>query len=572
MSKNKEIAKVLFELADALEIQGVRWKPNAFRRAARFLEKFSEPIEKVAKEGTKALKDLPTIGEGIAGMILEYLETGKVKELDEALKGIPKGADELLHVPGLGPKKAVKLQKELKIKSVKGLERAAKRGKVRELEGFGAKSESEILEGIELLKLGNKRRRLGSVISFAKGFQEYLSKLSYVKRAVVAGSVRRGKETVKDVDVLVLSDKPDQVMDAVKSFDDVKKVVASGSTKTSVIMSDGLQVDVRVLDKRSFGAGLQYFTGSKEHNVKLRQIAIKKGFKLSEYGLFKGDKYVCSRSEKDIYKKLGLQFIPPEIRQNTGEIEAASKKHIPSLLEQKDLKGDLHMHTKWSDGNNTIEEMAKAAEQLGYDYIALTDHSKSQHIANGLDENRLLEYIKTIDKVQKKVKIKLLKGSEVDILSDGSLDYDDKYLKKLDVVVASVHSGFKSSKAKMTKRILRALENPYVNVLGHPTGRLIHQRNPFEFDLKKVFESAKVNGVALEINSSPKRLDLKTEHARLAAEMGCKVAVNTDSHAVDHLPFIELGIAGARRGWTKKVDVINTFSLSKLQKFLNKKS
>ncbi|MBW2970411.1 DNA polymerase/3'-5' exonuclease PolX [Candidatus Woesearchaeota archaeon] len=571
MGKNREIADMFYEMADVLEMQGVDWKPAAYRKAARSLDTLSEPVEKIyASGGVKALKDIPGVGESLALKIEEFLKTGKIREFENLVKKIPSGVEEMMHVPGLGPKKVMRLYKELKIKSVRDLERAAKSGRLRKLEGFGVKSEEDILRGLNILKKGVGRTLLGFALPVAREICAKLSNIDGVKKVEPAGSLRRMNETVGDIDILVISSKPVKVMNFFTGMPEVESVLAMGSTKSTVILSEGLQADVRVLDDQSFGAALQYFTGSKDHNISLRQIAIKKGFKLSEYGLFKKNRYVCGRSEKEIYSRLGLSFVPPELRENHGEIEAALRKKLPDLIPYNAIKGDLQMHSKWSDGSYSIEEMARAAQKMGYKYMAITDHSKSEHIAHGMEEKRLLQYLKEIDKVQKKVSIRILKGSEVDILTDGSLDYENRFLKELDFVLASVHSRFKSSSKDMTKRILKAFDNPYVNALAHPTGRLINRREPYEFDFDKVALAAKERGIALEANAYPDRLDLKDVHIHRALELGCKISIGTDSHSVEHLRFMEFGVAQARRGWAQKKAVINAWPLKKLEKFLRK--
>jgi len=571
VSKNREIAEMFFEMADVLEMQGVDWKPSAYRKAARALETLSEPVEEIfAVGGVKALMDIPGVGQGLAGKIEEFLKTGRMKEFLQVVRKIPAGVEEMMRVPGLGPKKVMRLYKNLKIKSVEQLERAAKAGELRRLAGFGIKSEEDILRGLDIVKKGAGRVLLGVALPVAREIAGRLSGVDGVKVAEPAGSLRRMSETVGDIDILVISNKPAKVMDLFTKMPEVQSVIAKGSTKSTVILSEGVQSDVRVLDEMSFGSALQYFTGSKDHNIALRQIAIKKGFKLSEYGLFKKDRYVCGRSEKEIYAKLGLPFIPPELRENHGEIEAAQKNKLPDLIPYDAIKGDLHMHTRWSDGNNSVEQMAGAAEKMGYEYVAFADHSKSEHIANGMDEKRLLQYLKELDVVQKKVGIRVLKGSEVDILADGSLDYSNKYLKELDLVVGSVHSRFKSSRQDMTERILKAFENPYLNIFAHPSGRLIGRREPYDFDFEKVALAAKERGIALECNSYPDRLDLKDVHVRKTVELGCKISIDTDSHSVEHLRFIEFGVAQARRGWAEVKDVINAWPLKKLEKFLRR--
>lgn len=569
--KNAEVAKILMEMADLLDLKQVPWKPNALRRAARSIDGLGEAIEDVYEGGgMKALLEIPGVGEGIAGKIEEFLKTGKVKEYAELLKKAPKGADELLHVQGLGPKKVVRLTKELKIHSLKELAAAAKAGKIRALEGFGEKSEQDILRALAIHSQAKERKLLGLALPIAREFAQRLTRIQGVLRAEPSGSARRMKETVGDIDILVVSDESKKIMDFFTSMPEVRTILAKGETRSAVMLKDGLQADVRVLDEKSFGAALQYFTGSKEHNVALRQRAIKQGFKLSEYGLFKKEKRVAGGTEEEVYKKLGLQYIPPELRENQGELELAEKGKLPVLVEQKDIRGDLHMHSTWSDGVHTIEAMARAAKQRGYEYIAMTDHSKSERIANGMDEKRLLKYIKEVERVEKEVGIRIFKGAEVDILPDGSLDYADKVLEKLDIVLAAVHSRFKSTEKEMTDRICKALQNKHVNILVHPTGRLIGQRDPYQVNLEKVFSVAKKQGVALEVDSYPTRLDLKDAHIKQAIGVGCKIAIDTDSHAVDHLRHMELGIGQARRGWAKKGDVINTLSLKEFERWLKK--
>ena len=570
--KNLEIAGIFYEIADILEIQGVEWKPHAYRRAAKGIETLSIDVEKIYnKDGLKALKEIPGVGQALAKKIEEFIKTGKVKEYVRLKKGIPSGVEEMIRIPGMGPKKALLLFQKLKIKSVKDLEKSAKSGKIRKLPRFGEKSEEDILKGIELLKSSAGKVLLGRAWPIAQEIISSLKKLRAVQKISLAGSTRRRKEFVRDLDILAVSSNPKKIIETFTKIPTVKTVLAKGPTKSSVRLVEGLNCDLRVVEEKSFGAALQYFTGSKDHNIRCRQIAIQKGLKLNEYGIFnaKTKKYVCGRTEEEVYKKLGMQYVEPELRENRGEIEAALKKKLPKLIGYKDIKGDLQMHTKYSDGVNTIEEMAKAAKTLGYEYIAVTDHSKSEHIAHGMDEKRLSKYLAEIDKVNRKLKgIRVLKGAEVDILADGTLDYSDKYLKKLDVVLAAVHSRFKSSEKEMTKRILKALENKYVTILAHPTGRLINSRKPYAINLSKVFDACKANNVLPEINAFPSRLDLNDVHARDAIEKGLKLTINTDSHAVAHLKYMKFGIATARRGWARKRDIINTLPWKKFEKLL----
>lgn len=570
--KNLEIARIFYEIADILEMKKVEWKPRAYRRAARSIETSSKDVGEIYKKGgLKALKEIPGVGEAIAGKIEEFIKTGKVKEYEKLKKSVPKGIEKVVNIPGMGPKKALVLFKKLKIKSVKDLEKAARSGKIKGLSGFGEKSEEDILKGIGLLKSSAGKMLLGTALPIAQELISNLNKMKKLKKVSLAGSTRRRKEVVRDLDILGVSSDPKKAMDFFTKLQLVSSVLAKGSTKSSVRLKSGINCDFRVVEEKSFGAALQYFTGSKDHNIKCRQIAIKKGFKLNEYGLFKkkGNKYVCGKTEQEVYKKLGMQFIEPELRENRGEIEAALKKKLPKLVGYNDIKGDLQMHTKYSDGVNTIEQMAGAAMKMGYEYIAVTDHSKSEHIAHGMDEKRLAKYIKEVDKINKRLKgIKILKGAEVDILKDGSLDYSDKYLKKLDIVLAAVHSRFKSSEKEMTKRILKALENRYVKILAHPTGRVINKRKAYSVNLSKIFEACKANNVWPEINAFPARLDLNDVNARDAIEKGLKLTINTDSHSTDHLRYMEFGIATARRAWARKKDIINALPWKKFEKLL----
>jgi DNA polymerase (family 10) len=572
MTKNSEIADIFYEMADLLEMQGVQWKPRAYRNAARAVDA-AEDIEIVLqKGGKKALMEIPGIGEALAGKIIEYIQTGKIKEYERLTGKLPEGVHAMMHIMGVGPKKAWRLYKELGIKGVDELEKACKKGKLRELKGFGAKTEEDILKGIATLRTGQERILLGKAWIISQEIISRLKKLREVRAITPAGSLRRMQETIGDIDILVISTNPEKVMNAFTTMPDVVRVLAKGSTKSSVQLRDGINADVRVLEPKSFGAALQYFTGSKDHNIAVRQIAIKKGMKLSEYGLFRKNRQIAGKTEEEVYKKLGLGYIEPELRQNTGEIEAAKAGKLPKIIGYSSIKGDLHTHTEYSDGINTPEEMIQAAIRAGYDYIAITDHSKSEHIAHGMEEKRLLKYINEINRLKKKYdgKIAVLCGSEVNIMNDGSLDYAKKLLGQLDWVVAAVHSGFKTPKDIMTKRIITALESGNMHVLAHPTGRLIGAREPYAVDIEKVIQAAKDNGVALEINAFPARLDLKDAHIRIAVEAGAKLCIGTDSHNTNHLPFMKFGIAQARRGWAEEKDIINTLPWKKLEKHISK--
>ena len=567
--KNQEIAEIFYEIADILEIQGVDWKPNAYRKAAQNIESLSEDIVDVYKKGK--LEDIPGVGENISRKIEEIIKTGKLKYLRKLKKQVPIELEKMMSIPAIGPRTAKLLFDKLKVKSIKDLKKAAKLHKIRKLKGMGEKTEREILEGIKTLEGSKGRFLLGHVLPATREIEEEIGRLPEVKQISLAGSVRRMKETVHDVDVLVSTDKPKKVIKFFVGMDDVKRVLAKGSTKASVKLSGGLQVDIRVVENDYFGSALQYFTGSKEHNIELRKIAIRKGFKLSEYGLFKGRKVIAGKKEVYVYKKLGLPFIEPELREDKGEIDAAASYKLPKLVKEKDVKGDLHVHTKWSDGSDRIEEVARAAKERGYKYLGISDHVSRVRIVHPLDKRRLLKQMKEIEKVnKKKLGITLLKGAEVDIDKNGKLILSNDVLKKLDFVIASIHSGFKSDVREITNRIVKAMENPFVNVIAHPTGRLMQKRKPYSVDFDKVFEAAKDNNVALEINSFPDRLDLNYVNARAAKEKGVKLIIGTDSHSKEHLGFMELGVGVARRGWCGKKDVLNCLDYGKLKKWLNK--
>ena len=566
--KNHEVAELLNDIADVLEIKGeLVFKIRAYRKAALVIDSLSEDIDEINKEGK--LDDIPSVGEGIAKKIKEFLETGHSKSFEKLKKQTPVDIEELGQVEGLGPKTILKLYKRLKVKNLKDLEKAAKKGKIQKIEGLGPVVEKNILKGIDFARVSGKRQILGYALFRAEEIKEKLRKSKEGNKVEIAGSLRRRKETIGDVDILVSSKKPGKVMDFFTSMKDIDRVLAKGTTKSTIQLHDGLQIDLRLIEDSKFGSALLYFTGSKDHNIVLRKIAIKKRMKLSEYGVFskKTNKILASKTETDCYKKLGLPYIEPEIRENEGEIETAMKRKLPKLIDYNDIKGDLQMHTKWSDGSNTVEEMALAAKKLGHKYICITDHTGNLKIANALDEKRILKQGKEIDKVNKKISgFRILQGVEVNIKADGNLDMKNKVLKELDLVVASIHSGFKNSKEKITKRMINAMENENVNIIAHPTGRLINKRPAYDMNFEKVFSKAKETKTLMEINSFPDRLDLKDVHARAAIKIGVKLVISTDAHNTDHLQFIRLGIATARRGWAEKKDVVNTFPLKKFLK------
>ena len=569
--KNQEIASIFYDIAEILEIKKVEWKPVAYRKAARSILSLSDNVEDIYKEnGIDGLKEISGVGDAIAKKIAEYINTGKIKEYEELKKSIPFHLTELSAIGGLGPKRAHLLFKKLNIKNIKDLEKAIEKNKISKLATFGVKSQENIKKGLELFKKGKERRLLAYALPVAEELKEELNKLKEIKKIDIAGSLRRRKETIKDIDILAIGKNKEKIIDYFTKLPMVVRVLAKGPTKSSVILKNDMQADLRVLDEKNYGAALNYFTGSKEHNIKLRQIAIKKGYKFSEYGLFnrKTNKYIAGRTEEEVYKKLGLNYVEPELREDTGELDIKINKKLPKLIDLKDIKGDFHSHTEASDGSNPIEEMALEAKKLGYEYLSISDHSKSTAVANGLDEKRLFNNFKKIDKINSQMRgIKILKSAETDILKDGSLDYKNSILKEMDVVLCSVHSRFKQDKESMTKRLIKAIENPYVNIIGHPTGRLITKREPYEFDLDKVFQAAKANNVALEINSQPERLDLKDIYIKKAVENKVKLVIDSDAHSKESLKLIEFGVFQARRGWVEKKDILNTLSLKKVLKF-----
>jgi len=573
--KNKEIAKIFYEIAAYLEMEGVAFKPYAYQKAAITLETLEEDIEEIYKRGgIKALMEIPGIGQSIAEKIEEYLKKGKIKYYEEFKKKIPVNLEELTQVEGLGPKKVKVLYEKLKIRNLKDLEKAAKNHKIAPLFGFGEKTEKNILEGIEFLKRSKGRFLLGDILPKVKEIEQKLKSLKEVEKVDVVGSIRRKKETIGDVDFLAT---PHQkygggpIMDFFVSLPGVIKIWGKGTTKASVRMREGFDMDIRVLPKKSYGAALQYFIGSKEHNIALRKIALEKGLKLSEYGLFKGSKMIAGENEEEIYEKLGMDWIPPEMRENQGEIELALKHKLPKIINYHDIKGDLHCHSNWNGGANSIFEIAQAAIKIGYQYIGIADHTKFLKIEHGLDERQLELRNKEIDKINeslktKNLKLKILRGCEANILNDGSIDIKDETLKKLDFVIAGVHSNFKMPKEKMTERIIKAMKNPNVDIISHPTGRILKRRNEYQIDFDKILRAAKETKTILEINSFPERLDLNDQNIRRAKEMGVKMVINTDAHHKDQLRFIEFGVAQARRGWAEKEDIVNCWPLEKLLK------
>jgi DNA polymerase (family 10) len=567
--ENRKIAAVFEEISNLMRIlqDDPKWtfKAAAYDRAKRSIESYPERLEDIARDPNRKLTDIPGIGEDLAKKISELVETGQSKYHQEQLAKVPRSLLDLLQLQTVGPQKARLFYKELNIQSVDELEAAAQAGRLRNLPGMSVKSEENILKAIEVFRRAAGRFRLDTAFEAAEELVAWLREFKAVEQVTPAGSLRRGRETVGDLDLLVTGRDHAGTAEHFVTFPGVAAILAKGEDKVSVKLKNDLQVDVRLLDRSASGAALQYFTGSKEHNVALRDRAKRRGWKLSEYGLFHGDKVLASRTEEEIYAKLGLPWIPPELRENLGEIEAAEKGTLPKLVELRDIRGDLQMHTTASDGRASIEEMAGAAKQLGYQYILITDHSKAVTVANGLDEKRALEHIRRIHAARKKVKgIEIWAGSEVDILGDGRLDYSDELLKQFDIVLVSVHSRMTMPAEEMTARLLRALENPFVRILGHPTGRQILKRDPFAFDLEKVFDAAQKCGVILELNGNPERLDLCDRHVKLARDRGMKIIISTDAHAPEHFKLMRYGVTTARRGWMEKSGVLNTLPPEKL--------
>jgi len=569
--KNKELADLFEKMADILEFKGENpFKISAYRKASRILGDLTQDIEEIAENGK--LKDVPGIGEGMAQKIVEYLKTGKVSKFEEVKKGVSDELIAIMDIPGMGPKTLSMIHKEKGISSLSQLEKAVEDGSLIGLPGIGEKKVENIKRGIQLLKQSKGRMNLGIAFPLAKRIVESLREKTGFKKIEWAGSLRRMRENIGDIDILATGPDKEKIVYTFTHLPEVKEVLASGETKASVIVEGGGQIDLRVVEEDSYGAALQYFTGSKGHNIHLRGIAKTKGIKINEYGVFKGEKKIGGKEEKDVYQALGMDWIEPELREDRGEIEASQEGHLPKLVQEHEIKGDLHVHSKWSDGTSPIEEIAKAAQKKGYQYVAISDHSKSLKIAHGLDESRLIKQIEEIDHINEKLKgIQILKGIEVDILTDGKLDLSDKVLEKLDLVVAAIHSGFKQEKERMTKRIIRALENPFVHILAHPSGRLLGARHPYEVEIDELMEAAKRYGKALEINAYFERLDLDDIHCHKAKEMGIKLAIGTDAHHLDQMWMVSLGVAVARRGWLETPDLLNTLSLRDILKWCHRK-
>jgi len=572
--KNAIISELFKQMADIMEILGEDpFRINSYRKVARVIGDTPTDVEVLDTEGK--LAELPGIGKSSLAKIEEFLKTGKMTAHEELLKKIPATLLDLLKIPGIGPKAVKAMWENLKIKDMNDLKKAIADGSLAKLPGFGEKKVSAIAKGIDFLEKSTGRIRIDHALEAAQLVTGFLKSIDGIRKIETAGSVRRRVETIGDVDILVAADDGEKIIDKFTKAKFVQEVLAAGETKGSAIIQTTavpVHVDVRVVAKESFGAALQYFTGSKQHNVRLREIAIKKKWKLNEYGLFDGDKMIAGQNEKEIYKKLGLDYIEPVLREDRGEVEAAQNHTLPELIELSDIKGDMHVHTTASDGMCRPEEIIEAAKKFGYKYICITDHSESSAIANGLSPKRLAEEIKQVRKLSEKIKgIEILIGTEVDILADGTLDFDNKILAELDFVTASIHSGMQSPREKITGRTLKAMDNPYVNCISHPTGRLIGQREPMDIDMEAVIKHAAETGTGLEVNAHPMRLDLKDVHCKMAVEEGVKLIISTDTHHIENLGLMQFGVATAARGWVTKQNILNAQPLEKLRAFVKAK-
>lgn len=566
---NADIAAVFEEIADRLEIQGANpFRIRAYRNAARTLAELPQDARALLERGDD-LTRLPGIGEDLAAKVREIVETGHASLLERLRRELPPAVTELLHIPGLGPKRVKALYHDLEVQTVEQLYRAARDGRIRALPGFGEKTELNILQAVEAHASQTRRFKLAVAAQYAGALVAFLEAIPGVGEVTVAGSFRRMRETVGDLDILVTAVAGSAVMRRFTAYDEVAEVLSAGATRASVVLKSGLQVDLRVVDGKCYGAALQYFTGSKAHNIAVRRIAQKLGLKVNEYGVFRGDQLVAGSDESSVYRSVGLPWIPPELREDRGEIEAAHAGRLPRLLELSDLRGDLHAHTKATDGHDSLREMAKAARAMGLEYLAITEHSRRLTVAHGLDPQRLARQCEEIDRLNPELDgITLLKGIEVDILEDGSLDLPDDVLGRLDLVVGAVHSQFHLSRAKQTERILRAMDHPHFTLLAHPGGRLIDRRDPYDVDMLRVIRHAKQRGCFLELNAHPERLDLLDSHCLTAKEEGVLVSVNSDAHSSLDFANLKYGVGQARRGWLEKDDVLNTRPLAALRRLL----
>jgi len=568
---NADIAAVFEEIADLLEIENENpFRIRAYRNAARTLLELGNEAHEWVEHG-EDLTQLPGIGKDLAAKIVEIVETGHCQSLEKLRSKTPAGLPELLRIPGLGPKRVAALYHELDIRTVEQLMRAAEDHRLRQLAGFGAKTEAKILDALKTHVTQDQRLKLAVAAQYATALVAHLKQCASAREVVVAGSFRRCKETVGDLDILVTARDAVAVMEHLLDYDEIDNIVSKGTTRATVILRNKLQVDVRVVKPQSFGAALHYFTGSKAHNIAIRRRAQKRGLKINEYGVFKGGQLIAGKDENDVFKAVDLPWIPPELRENRGEIEAAEKGQLPALVTLDDIRGDLHAHTKATDGHNTIAQLAEAAKQRGWSYVAITEHSKRLTVAHGLDKKRLLQQIEQIGRVNETLHgITILKGIEVDIMEDGSLDMPDDVLAQLDLVIGAVHSKFNLSRAKQTERILRAMDQPHFTMLAHPTGRLLEKREPYDVDMARVIHQAQQRGCFLELNCHPERLDLLDTYCQMAKQQGVLVSINSDAHTIADFDNLRYGIGQARRGWLEAKDVLNTRSLPQLRRLLKR--
>jgi DNA polymerase (family 10) len=568
---NSEIADKLNRLANLLEIEGANpFRIRAYRNAARIIGNLSKDVSDLVAQGEN-LCDLPGIGQDLSEKITTLAQTGELPLLTQIEARTPAILNDLMKIEGLGPKRIQVIYKKLGIKSINDLRSAIGKGRLRRLHGFGEKTEQKILQGIEHLTEYGQRIKLAEIIPVVESLTRYLKNNQAVKEIECAGSFRRRKETVGDLDILVSAKENKTVIEHFVKYGEIADIISEGSTRAAVHLRSGIQVDLRVVSPGSFGAALLYFTGSKEHNIAIRKIAVQKNLKINEYGIFKGEKELGGRTEEEIYKQIGLSYIEPELREDRGEIAAARKKQLPKLITLNDIRGDLHCHTTATNGTASLEAMAKAAEEFGHEYLAITDHSEHLSVAHGLDKKGLLTQIKAIDKLNSKLKkLVILKSIDVDILEDGSLDMPDSILKELDLTVCSIHNLFNLPLKKQTERIIRAMDNPCFNILSHPTGRLINKRQPYAIDIERIIHAAKERGCILELNAQPDRLDLNDIYCKLAKDIGARLAISTDAHSPSQFAYMQFGIYQARRGWLEKADVVNTRPLKELMKILKR--
>jgi DNA polymerase (family 10) len=569
--QNIEIGKILSDVADLLEIRGAnQFRVRPYRNAAQTIAGLSRSVADMVERG-EDLTELPGIGKDLAQKLAQIVDTGTLPLLEKLERRLTPELVRLLKVPGLGPKRVKTIYDGLGIGTLEDLERAAESGKIRDLPGFGEKTEQTIREEIGRMKEEQERIKIAVVDHIAAPLAEYLKKAKGVKDVVIAGSYRRRKATVGDLDVLATCRRDSQIMYRFVQYEDVSKVVAQGKTRSTVLLRSGLQVDLRVVPQVSYGAALHYFTGSKSHNIAVRKMGQRKGLNINEYGVYRGKKRIAGKTEKFVYEAVQLPFIEPELREDRGEIDAARKNELPRLIALSRIRGDLHTHTKATDGKNTLEQMARSAKEMGYEYLANTEHSKHVTMARGLNKRRLLRQLKEIDRINKNLNgIFVLKSIEVDILEDGSLDLPDDVLSELDLTICAIHYKFNLSKEKQTERILRAMDNPRFNILAHPTGRMIGVRPPYELDIERIMKEAAERGCFLEVNARPERLDLSDIHCKMAKEIGVNIAISTDAHSTDGLRLMRFGVDQARRGWLQAPDVLNTRSWTKLRKLLKR--